>query len=121
MLFCTPDPGLVPGSPSVPLLMFPSLVNVQHSSYLPFLTVFFSLSFMTFFPQLSQVSSRLGGHFLASFVDSSSTCRMTVDVKEMKIQILISLYVLVSFTLLSFLVLNFMSFTFKKIDYKVCV
>ena len=37
---------------------------------------------------------------------------MTVDVKEMKIQILISLYILVSFTLLSFLVLNFMSFIF---------
>lgn len=45
------------------------------------------------------------------FVDSS-TCPMTVDVKEMKIQILVSPYVLVSFTLLSFLVLNFMSFIF---------
>ena len=63
---------------------------------------------MTFYFKLSQVSSRLDGHFLAAFVSSSSTSLMTVAVKEMKIQILISLYVLVSF--LSFSVLNFMSF-----------
>ena len=103
---------MVPGYPSVPLLMFPSLVNVQYSSHPLLLTVFFCLLFMTFCFKLSQVSSRLGGHFLATVVSSSSP--MTVAVKEVKIQILISFYVLVSFTLLSFSFLNFMSFIFFK-------
>ena len=69
MLFCLPDPGVTPGPQSGP-----SLVNVQCCFSPPLLKVFFPLVFMTFFFfLLSQVSSSLGGHFLASFVDSSST------------------------------------------------